>query len=44
MPDLNKVDIASKLLSYFLKIQNGINIPKSEKVYIKTEVISMGKL
>ena len=40
MPDLNKVDITSKLLSYFLKIQNCINIPKSEKVYIKTKLLA----
>ena len=40
MPDLNKVDITSKLLSYFLKIQNGINIPKSEKVYIRTKLLA----
>ena len=40
MPDLNKVDITSKLLSYFLKIQNGIIIPKSEKVYIKTKLLA----
>ena len=40
MPDLNKVDITSKLLSYFLKIQNGINIPKSEKVYISTKLLA----
>ena len=40
MPDLNKVDITSKLLSYFLKIQNGINIPKSEEVYIKTKLLA----
>ena len=40
MPVLNKVDITSKLLSYFLKIQNGINIPKSEKVYIKTKLLA----
>ena len=40
MPDLNKVDITSKLLSYFLKIQNGINIPKSEKVYIRNKLLA----
>ena len=40
MPDLNKVDITSKLLSYFLKIQNGINVPKSEEVYIKTKLLA----
>ena len=40
MPDLNKVDITSKLLSYFLKIQNGINIPKFEKVYIRTKLLA----
>ena len=40
MPDLNKVNITSKLLSYFLKIQNGINVPKSEEVYIKTNLLA----
>ena len=40
MPDLNKVDITSKLLSYFLKIQNGIDVPKSEEVYIKTKLLA----
>ena len=40
MPDLNKVNITSKLLSYFLKIQNGINIPKSEKVYIRNKLLA----
>ena len=40
MPDLNKVDITSKLLSYFLKIQNGINVPKSEEEYIKTKLLA----
>ncbi len=40
MPDLNKVNITSRLLSYFLKIQNRINIPKSEKVYIKTKLLA----
>ena len=40
MPHLNKVNITSKLLSYFLKIQNGINVPKSEEVYIKTKLLA----
>ena len=40
MPDLNKVNITSKLLSYFLKIQNGINVPKSEEGYIKTKLLA----
>ena len=40
MPDLNKVDITTKLLSYFLKIQNGINVPKSDEVYIKTKLLA----